>query len=176
MLTAGRQMDVDFEELALFLEALEGSDFSHFLYEKGDLRIEVRRGADTAADGASASPASASPPSAHPAVSAPQNAPAPEPAPSASVKAPAHEREAGDIDITAPLLGSVYLAPKPGEPRFVEVGSTVTAGSTVCIIEVMKLMNSVQSPVDGTVVALHVADGELVEFGHAIFTIRPDVR
>jgi acetyl-CoA carboxylase biotin carboxyl carrier protein len=173
-------MDVDFEELALFLEALEGSDFSHFLYEKGDLRIEVRRGADAAADGSSVNLASAHPTSVHPvstdpAVSAPQNAPALQPAPSAPVKIPAREREAGDIDITAPLLGSVYLAPKPGEPRFVEVGSTVAAGSTVCIIEVMKLMNSVQSPVDGTVVAAHVSDGELVEFGHAIFTIRPDV-
>ncbi|QAY59318.1 acetyl-CoA carboxylase biotin carboxyl carrier protein [Microbacterium protaetiae] len=166
-------MDVDFEELAMFLEALEASDFTHFIFEKGDARIEVRRGS------ASEPLASASTPTVvAPSVAVPTKSPAAAPASAIlSAQAPASTAAhavAGDIEITSPLLGTVYLSPKPGEPPFVEIGARVSAGAPVCIIEVMKLMNSVEAPVDGTIVDRHVSDGELVEFGQVVFTIRPD--
>lgn len=154
-------MDVDFEELAMFIEAIERSDFSYFLYEKNDVRIEVRRG-----EAPPAAPAAALVGSVAPVAQSPAPADAAEPA--------APQAADGDIQVTAPLLGTVYLAPKPGEPAFVQEGDRVAAGSPVCIIEVMKLMNSVEAPVDGIVVARHVADAEFVEFGTVLFTIRPD--
>jgi acetyl-CoA carboxylase biotin carboxyl carrier protein len=160
-------MDVDFEELAIFLETLERSGFSHFVYEKGDVRIEVSTQPITHVPTAAPTVTIASPmiaATALPSVVIPSA-----PAPAASF-----DRQPNDVDVKAPLLGSVYFSPKPGEPRFVEIGSQVTAGSPLCIIEVMKLMNSVEAPIDGTVVAAHFADGELVEFGQAIFTIRPN--
>lgn len=165
-------MDVDFEELAMFLEALEASDFTHFRYEKGDVRIEVHRGVVPGPPASSAAPSAATAPPTPPAAPALAGAQLASPA-AAQAPALAHAAE-GDIEITAPLLGTVYLAPKPGEPAFVEIGARVGAGAPVCIIEVMKLMNSVEAPVDGTIVARHVADGELVEFGQIVFTIRPD--
>ena len=166
-------MDVDFEELAMFIDAVERSDFSYFLYEKNDVRIEVRRGSTEEPAGAASLAAAPPVTAAAPAVatSAPAASPEPTPAPPAAARSAAAE---GDIDVTAPLLGTVYLAPKPGEPPFVQEGDRVTAGSPVCIIEVMKLMNSVEAPVDGTVVARHVADAEFVEYGPVLFTIRPD--
>jgi acetyl-CoA carboxylase biotin carboxyl carrier protein len=167
-------MDVDFEELAMFLEALEASDFTHFRYEKGDVRIEVDRGAVPGPPASPAAPSAATAPPTPPAAPAPLAGQLASPAAAlAPNPATVHAAE-GDIEITAPLLGTVYLAPKPGEPPFVEVGARVGAGAPVCIIEVMKLMNSVEAPVDGTIVARHVADGELVEFGQIVFTIRPD--
>lgn len=159
-------MDVDIEELTLLLETLEGMDFSQFVYEKGDVRIEVRRGAVVDAETSAPVPAPA------PAVPPAPAAPAPEVGVHA---APAgFARQDDDVDITAPLLGTVYLAPKPGETRFVEVGSSISEGDTVCIVEVMKLMNSVPSPVTGTIVAVHVGDGDLAEFGQVLFTVRPE--
>lgn len=174
-------MDVDFEELAMFLEALESTDFSHFVYEKGDVRIEVRRGAVPSETSVLASRPAVTPgeatsnPGATPAAASGTSAKSVAAAPPAAAGT-APEFAEGDVQITAPLLGTVYFAPKPGEAPFVEVGGHVTAGSPVCIVEVMKLMNSVEAPVDGTIVARHVSDGDLVEFGHVIFTIRPDNR
>jgi acetyl-CoA carboxylase biotin carboxyl carrier protein len=78
----------------------------------------------------------------------------------------------GTSTVKAPLLGSFYSTPKPGEPPFVAVGDRVEANTVVCIIEVMKLMNSVEAGVAGVVSAVHAADGELVEHGQPLFTIR----
>jgi acetyl-CoA carboxylase biotin carboxyl carrier protein len=75
--------------------------------------------------------------------------------------------------VTAPLLGSFYGAPKPGDAPFVSVGDRVEADTVVCIIEVMKLMNSVVAGVAGIVAAIHANDGELVEHGQTLFTIQP---
>jgi biotin carboxyl carrier protein len=67
-----------------------------------------------------------------------------------------------------------WRAPSPGAPPFVEVGGTVAAGETVAIVEVMKLMNHVSSPVDGVVTAILVENGAAVEFGQAIVIVDPE--
>lgn len=73
--------------------------------------------------------------------------------------------------ITAPTLGTFYRAPKPGAAAFVELGQKVSAGTEVCLIEVMKLFTSVQAGVEGTVRHIAVADAELVAGGQALIYV-----
>jgi acetyl-CoA carboxylase biotin carboxyl carrier protein len=71
------------------------------------------------------------------------------------------------------MLGVFYRAPAPGEKPFVEVGQRVRADDTVCLIEVMKLFNSIRAGVDGEVIEILVENGGLVEFDQALIFIRP---
>jgi acetyl-CoA carboxylase biotin carboxyl carrier protein len=73
----------------------------------------------------------------------------------------------------SPIVGTFYECPKPGDPPFVKVGDSVEAGQILCIIESMKLMNEIESEVAGTVVAKLVENGRPVEYGEALFAIRP---
>jgi multidrug efflux pump subunit AcrA (membrane-fusion protein) len=81
---------------------------------------------------------------------------------------------AGLVDVPAPVVGTVYRAPAPGEPPFVEVGSRVDRGAQLCIIEVMKLMNSVEAPLGGRVAEICVENGAAVGYGDVLFRIEPD--
>jgi len=95
---------------------------------------------------------------------------------------PAHHADAGRAppqsadpnikDVTSPLLGTFYRAPKPGAPSFVEVGSRVEEDTVVAIIEVMKLMNSVRAGVRGTVTEILPGDGTLVEYGETLLRVK----
>ena len=80
----------------------------------------------------------------------------------------------GLVDVPAPVVGTVYRAPAPGEPSFVEVGSQVDRGAQLCIIEVMKLMNSVEAPLKGRVAEVCVENGTAVGYGDVLFRIEPD--
>ena len=73
--------------------------------------------------------------------------------------------------ISSPIIGTAYLAPEPGGKKFVEVGQKIKKGDTVMIVEAMKTMNHVPSPIDGTVKEICVDDGQPVEFGQTIATI-----
>jgi acetyl-CoA carboxylase biotin carboxyl carrier protein len=103
--------------------------------------------------------------------------PAPPPAAVASAPAPAAEPStpAADEDtvvVPSPMLGTFYRAEAPGAAPFVEVGSMVGADSTVGIIEVMKMMNSVAAGVSGTIVEVCAQNGELVEYGEPLIRVR----
>ena len=80
---------------------------------------------------------------------------------------------AGLVRVESPMVGNFYRAPQPGAPPFTEVGETVAAGQTLCILEAMKLMNEVKSEVDGIVRAIHVENGQPVEFGQLLFELEP---
>ena len=92
---------------------------------------------------------------------------------------PANERkiikEEVSIDnskkITSPIIGTAYLAPEPGGKKFIEIGKKIKKGDTVMIVEAMKTMNHVPSPLDGVVKGIAVEDGQPVEFGQTIATI-----
>ncbi len=73
----------------------------------------------------------------------------------------------------APIVGTYYDGPKPGAPAFVKVGDTVQPGQVLCIIESMKLMNEIEAEIGGVVVAKLVENGRPVEFGEALFSIKP---
>jgi acetyl-CoA carboxylase biotin carboxyl carrier protein len=77
-------------------------------------------------------------------------------------------------DITSPMLGTFYRAPKPGSAPFVEIGSAVEEDSVIAIIEVMKLMNTVRAGVKGVITQILPADETLVEFGQILMRVRKD--
>jgi acetyl-CoA carboxylase biotin carboxyl carrier protein len=186
-------MDVDLEELAAIIEQLDKTEFTDFLYEKGDLRLHVRRGGhipDGAVQSPAAAVAAAAPAAAAAAASgtepAPSQPPAAAPAPSAPAPAvvnsyssnghsPAISPDAlpaGHILVTAPMLGTYYGAPKPGEPAFVQVGDAVSADAVLGRVDVLELMHSVRAGAAGEVAAVFVKDGDLVEFEQPLFAIR----
>ena len=101
--------------------------------------------------------------------SATMSAPAPE-----AVHAPGAPAAAGnDYIVKSPIVGTFYEAPKPGDPPFVKVGDAVEPGHVLCIIESMKLMNEIESDIAGTIVAKLMENGRPVEYGEALFAIRP---
>jgi acetyl-CoA carboxylase biotin carboxyl carrier protein len=97
------------------------------------------------------------------------------PAPAEAEPRPVAERADGEglVTIEAPMLGTFYRASAPGEQPFVDVGSEVDPDTVVCLIEVMKMMNSVKAGVSGTVVEVCATNAELVEYGEPLFRVDP---
>jgi acetyl-CoA carboxylase biotin carboxyl carrier protein len=79
----------------------------------------------------------------------------------------------GGLTIEAPMIGVFYRAPSPGAPPFVDVGTPVEANTIVCLIEVMKMMNSVPAGVAGTIAEIHVENANPVEYGQPLFRVEP---
>jgi len=100
---------------------------------------------------------------------APAPALAPASAPEA-VAAPVPAQPDGHV-VKSPMVGTFYRSPSPGAKAFVEVGQSVNAGDTLCIIEAMKLMNEIEADVGGTVKAILVESGHPVEYGEPLFII-----
>jgi len=95
--------------------------------------------------------------------------------PEASASAPASTEDDSDglVSIPAPMLGTFYRAEAPGQPPFVEVGNRVEPDTIVCIIEVMKMMNSVPAGVSGTIAEVTAENAQLVEYGEPLFRVEP---
>lgn len=107
-----------------------------------------------------------------PAVSAPGQALAPAVMAQPQVTAPSGPA-ANDVIIKSPIVGTYYDFPKPGDPPFVKVGDAIEPGQVLCIIESMKLMNEIESEVSGIVSAKLMENSRAVEYGEALFAIRP---
>jgi acetyl-CoA carboxylase biotin carboxyl carrier protein len=86
---------------------------------------------------------------------------------------PVQPRSDGLIRVESPMVGTFYRAPSPDQPTFVELGDTVAAGQTLCILEAMKLMNEIKADTDGVVRAIHVENAQPVEFGQLLFELEP---
>ncbi len=97
------------------------------------------------------------------------HAPAPSQALSALVAKVPDTDHAGTVK--SPMVGTIYMASAPGNPNFIEIGSQVKQGQTLLIIEAMKTMNQIPSPVSGKVIRIHVDNGDPVEYGAALVTI-----
>jgi acetyl-CoA carboxylase biotin carboxyl carrier protein len=105
-----------------------------------------------------------------------QSAPATAPASPSQAAKPAPKPTAipdGMVPVTAPLLGTFYIAPEPGAPPFTQVGATVTEDTTVGLIEVMKVFNSVRAGVAGVVSEAVAQNGQFVEYGETLFLVKP---
>lgn len=177
-------MTIDIEELAAVVRLLKDAEFSEFHYTRGETQLLVRRGdlsATPPMPAVMSAPVAAQaaltmPPHVQTAAAAPVQVAAPAPLSSSAVRAesaaaaPSQTGPSGQA-VPAPLLGTFYSAPKPGEAPFVRLGDRVTADTVLCIVEVMKLMNSVTAGIDGVVTATHARDGDLVEHGQPLFTI-----
>jgi len=95
------------------------------------------------------------------------------PAPNSTGITAAPSPAANEMIVKSPIVGTFYEGPKPGDPPFVKVGDSVEPGQVLCIIESMKLMNEIESEVSGTIVAKLMENGRAVEYGEALFAIRP---
>jgi acetyl-CoA carboxylase biotin carboxyl carrier protein len=171
-------MELTEEDVLHILKLIDESHFDYFQLEVGELKITVSKGDPipvTNAAQVSAASAVAAPVTAAPAVPAPAAKPAAAPAPSAAAPQAAKAVSVPDgmLPISAPLLGTFYVAPEPGAPPFVKVGQTVTEDTTVGLIEVMKVFNSVRATVNGTLVDVVVQNGQFVEFGQTLFIVKP---
>ena len=74
-------------------------------------------------------------------------------------------------EVTAPMVGTFYASPSPGAKPFVEIGSTVSPGDTLCIIEAMKMMNQIEADVGGKIISIQAENGSPVEYGQPLFVI-----
>ena len=81
--------------------------------------------------------------------------------------------EPGQFALVSPMLGTFYRAPAPGAPPFVDIGSQVAPGDTLCIIEVMKLMNTIKAERDGRIAAILAENAAMVEFGQPLIVFEP---
>lgn len=165
---------MDLEELAAIIEQLDKTEFTDFLFEQGDLRIRVTRaGHLTDSVGPTPDTSSATCSAAADSAAAEGAAPlSPAPAPPATSGTSGDVLADGLLTVKAPMLGTFYRSPKPGEPPFVQVGDAITVDTTVGIVEVMKLMNSIPAGIDGEVVQILADDGDLVEFDQPLLAVR----
>ena len=158
-------MELSEDDVLHILKLIDESKFDYFQLEVGELKITVSKG-DPIPLGTSAQPVAIGVAPA----AAPAAAPKPAPAPAAPKAAAI---PAGHLAVTAPLLGTFYVAPEPGAPPFVQVGQQVTEDTTCGLIEVMKVFNSVRAGVKGTIVEVVAANGGFVEFGQPLFIVKP---
>ena len=146
-------------ELKDLIEFLIEKDITEFELERGDVKVRIRRGGEALAAPAHYVPMPAAPAPAHAEPAAPAAAPVVE--------------ETGLHSVKSPIVGTFYDSPSPGSPPFVRVGDTVEAGQILCIIEAMKLMNEIKSDMAGEIAKKLAANGQPVEYGQALFVIKP---
>ncbi len=161
-------MELSEDDVLHILKLIDESKFDYFQLEVGELKITVSKG-DPIPLAGSAQPMTVS--AAPVAAAAPKPVAAPAPAAPSAPKAAAIP--AGHLAVTAPILGTFYVAPEPGAPPFVTVGQQVTEDTTCGLIEVMKVFNSVRAGVKGTVVEVVAPNGGFVEFGQTLIIVKP---
>ena len=163
------ERELTYEDLLQIVELVKSaSHFSEFRLKVGDIEVSMKR-----ADGA-ARPAAAQ---TQRSIEAPRGA-AEEPpggAPSEPGEVPREFAQGAHL-VRAPMVGTFYRAPAPDKPPFVEVGQAVAPDTTLCIIEVMKLMNSITAGIAGKVSEIVVENGEAVQYGEVLMVIEPGKR
>ena len=156
---------MDIRKVKKLIELLEESNIGEIEIKEGEESVRIsRHGNQPAAPVAYAAPAPVAP------APAPAAAPAAAEAPAAEAAAPAAAPVA-DNAVLSPMVGTFYRAPSPEAPSFVEVGQTVRVGDVLCIVEAMKMMNQIEADRAGTVTAIHVENGEAVEFDQPLISI-----
>jgi acetyl-CoA carboxylase biotin carboxyl carrier protein len=158
---------MDIRKVKKLIELLEESGIAEIEISEGEESVRISR---YPAGGAAPAPVvHYAPAPMAPMAAAPMAAPAAAPA----VAAPAAPAAAAKADhtVTAPMVGTFYVAATPGAKAFVDIGSEVNVGDTLCIIEAMKMMNQIESDKAGRVTAVLVKNGDPVEFGQPLFII-----
>lgn len=168
--------DITHEDVMRILQIVDQSEDVEIIVEYDGLKLHVAKGAAASLPvaGASAQPVAA-PAQSREAVSLPSPvSAAPAPAAPADGMSSGDAVPAGALTIAAPLLGRFYRASSPTEPAFVEIGSRISEGDTVGVVEVMKLFNEIKSGLSGTIVEIRAANEEMVEEGQILFIVQPD--
>jgi acetyl-CoA carboxylase biotin carboxyl carrier protein len=163
---------IDLEFIERLVRVLDESGLDSLDIERGGTRIRLSKTPQASAPlagGVASGVAPGQPPQAH--------RPADAPATAAGAAAPAERKPAAAasdlIEVTAPMVGTFYLAPAPDAPPYVDTGSRVKPGDTLCIIEAMKLMNELECEVSGTIAEVCVENAQPVEFGQVLFRVDP---
>ena len=163
-------MQLDHDQLHRLLAVLADSDIQEFRLEGEDFRLEIRRNLPVVAIPSPSIQAT----SLDETVVSPVDQKIEAPISTGGTPPPAvHASKADLIEVTAPMVGTFYRAPAPGEPSFVEVGSRIGVGQTICILEAMKLMNELEAEVSGEVVEILIENGTPVEFGQVLMRVKP---
>jgi acetyl-CoA carboxylase biotin carboxyl carrier protein len=154
----------DLKELIEFLKEYQVAEFD---LDRGDLKIRLKFNQPpvaTAGLGDLARLLAHTPPGAAPAAASPS--------PAAPASAPEAEVDANLHTVKSPIVGTYYGSPSPGSEPFVAPGDRVQKGQVICIIEAMKLMNEIEADVSGEIVKCLVSNGQPIEFGQPLFTVR----
>ncbi len=148
----------DVRKIRRLIELMKEYDLAKMDLRQGDMRIQLHREGQHPAISEPVLPASP-----------PGGAESPKPATPAADAAP--DEEEYYVAINSPMVGTFYLSADPDSNPYVKVGDSVGLGTTVCIVEAMKVFNEIQSEVSGKIVAILVENGEPVEFGQPLFKI-----
>ncbi|MEK7408308.1 MAG: acetyl-CoA carboxylase biotin carboxyl carrier protein [Acidobacteriota bacterium] len=149
------------DEIRELIKVVTDTGISELEVQRGDDRVRIRRAVET---------------NTHQAVITAQAEAAAVAAPPAPAAAPAPVEAAADSSLAfvkSPIVGTFYEAAAPGNPPFVQVGDAVKPGQVLCIIESMKLMNEIEAEVAGIIVNRMVANAQPVEYGEALYAVRP---
>ncbi len=175
--TGGQAPLMDLEFVRGLIEAVDGSGIDSLEITRAGTRVKISK-----------TPPSAGPAPTYVAAAPPMQAPNPGPAAAAPAPAPAPAGESAESggstesesskddglqEITSPMVGTFYRAPAPDAPPYVDVGSKVSKGQTLCILEAMKLMNELEAEVSGEIREILVENAEPVEYGQVLFRVAP---
>src|SRR5579863_57346 len=161
----------DLKDLEQLIEFLKHYQVAEFDLERGDLKIRLKfAGQPAPADLSDISRIIASAAPAAPRAPAPAAAAAPQESPAAPTAG--SDSDAGLHIVKSPIVGTYYGSPSPGASPFVAVGDHVDKGQVICIVEAMKLMNEIESDAAGEIVKCFVSNGQPIEFGQPLFSIR----
>jgi len=158
----------DIDDLKQLIEFLKANQVAEFELDRGELRVRLKfeqpQASPTGLSDLASLLASARMTSAQPATAAPAAAPVAE--------VPAADPNAGLHIVKSTIVGTYYGSPSPGASAFVSAGDHVDKGQVVCIVEAMKLMNEIESDAAGEIVKCFVSNGQPIEFGQPLFSIR----
>ena len=163
-------LKLDHDDLNHLIQKISTSDIQEFYLEGEDFKLEIKRNLvnkhkiiqsqSLDNDGSQTNENQ---------IAKYDNFPSPLPEPIPSVAPPGRSDL---LDITSPMVGTFYRASAPGEDPFVEIGSSISVGQTICILEAMKLMNEIESEFSGVVVEVLVDNGTPVEFGQVLMRVK----
>jgi len=148
---------MELDDIRKILKLLKGTDITELSFEKDGARIRIKRGKGSVVREVKEEMEPSSPMLL-----------------SRKADVPVAEPEAqGLFTVTSPIVGTFYRSPSPDAPPFADVGTEVKKGQVLCIIEAMKLMNEIESEVEGTIVRVLVDNGQPVEYGEPLFLVNP---
>ncbi len=157
---------MNLKEIKELIDFLIEKDVAEFELERGDVKVRIKRGQSAALYAPAPSPmASHFPPASSVLAPGAHAAPAAGATPAVAAEEELHL-------VKSPIVGTYYESPSPGSPPFVTPGDRVTQGQVLCIVEAMKLMNEIESDVAGELVKILVSNGQPVEYGQPLFSVR----
>lgn len=158
---------MDFRDIKKIVELMDQHGLSQFKLEQDETKLELKKGGDIDMKAIQQWMASSQGPQfmhAYSGAPAPAAAPAPVLADGAL--------PAGVKEVTSPMVGTLYYASSPDAEPFAKIGDKITADTTVCIIEAMKVMNEIKAEISGEIVEILVENGTAVQYGHPLFRVK----